>query len=341
MAKAPPKFSGLIRTGAFVPAVGGSNLPDLPSPAPPQPAIQPVAESQLQPLPLAQTQTEPRRSSRDLREIDVNLVDPNPLAPREVYTAEMIRTRADELSSQGQHDPIHVIPNPDALGRYIICDGWTRVQACLEHKVLDRLLAEIHYDLSLEQSAWFGFEQNEGRTQHTDLDRAMFFAKLIGAGEKQNEIARRAKLSKTLMSFYLSYSKLPVEVLEVVRQYPHKFSANAAYQLSRLHDKSGVRRTLSLALQFADEEHPIRWLTNQVQLVLTPPESKPSTTAKTIRYSNGVYKQRGDQFELAITVPSEQREAFAAELERLLSSVAIEAAPPTEATREVEAEPEA
>lgn len=129
------------------------------------------------------------------------------------------------------------------------------------------------------------------------------------------------------MTFYMSYSKLPTEVLEVVRQYPHKFSANVAYQLTRLFDKSGIRRTLSLALQFAEEEHPIRWLTNQVQLVLTPPDLKPSTTAKTIRYSNGVYKQRGDQFELAITVPSEQRETFATELERLLSSFAIEAAP--------------
>lgn len=313
--KSPPKLSGLIRSGAFVPATTESNLPDLPVATTPQPSNQ-------MPSPPQQNASH----VRDIREIDVSLIDSNPLAPREVYTPAMILTRAEELRAQGQHDPIHVIPNPNSAGRYIICDGWTRVQACQEHKVFVRLLTEIHHDLSLEQSAWFGFEQNEGRTQHTDLDRGMFFSKLVSAGEKQAEIARRAKLSKTQMTFYMSYSKLPTEVLEVVRQNPQKFSANVAYQLTRLFEKSGIERTLSLALQFSEEERPIRWLTTQVQLVIAPPELKPSTTAKTIRYSNGVYKQRGDQFELTITVPSEQRETFATELERLLSSVAIEAA---------------
>lgn len=191
-----------------------------------------------------------------------------------------------------------------------------RVRACREHKVLDRLLSEVHHDLSLEASAWFGYEQNEGRSQHTDLDRAMFYSKLIQAGETQTEIARRAKLSKTLMSFYLSYS-VASRGSDVIRQQPGKFSANVAYQLARLFEKSGVRRTLSLALQFSSEEHTIRWLTNQVQLVLTPTEAKQSITAKTIRYSNGLYKQRGDQFDLTITVPTDQRESFAEALEKL------------------------
>ena len=324
----PPKLSGLLRTGAFVPVseTMENNLPDMPIPTETEPSMPTSDQNQRHSHPDTATQTR-----RDLREIDVTLIDPNPLAPREVYTSEMILTRAEELRMQGQHDPIHVIPNAEVPGRFIICDGWTRVRACREHKVFDRLLAEVHHDLSLDASAWFGYEQNEGRSQHTDLDRAMFYSKLIQAGETQNEIARRAKLSKTLMSFYLSYSKLPDEVLDVIRQQPEKFSANVAYQLARLFDKSGVRRTLSLALQFSSEEHTIRWLTNQVQLVLTPPESKPSITAKTIRYSNGLYRQRGDQFELAITVPANQREAFAAALEKLLSSVAVE-----EKTGEVE-----
>lgn len=308
MARSLPKFSGLVQAGKVVPASGESNLPDLPS--------------VTQPQPLA-----PPERKRDLRELDITLIDANPLAPREIYTADMIRDRAEDLRKQGQHDPIHVIPNPDAPGRYIICDGWTRVQACLEHKVLARLLAEVHHNLSLDQAAWFGFEQNEGRAQHTDLDRALFFTKLINAGEQKSEIARRAKLSKTLMSFYMAYQKLPAEVLDVARQHPQKISANAAYQLARLYEHSGIRRTLSLALQFAEEDHPVRWLTNQVQLVLTPPETRPTTTAKTIRYSNGVYKQRGDQFELAITVSPDKRLSFAIELEKLIASVATEEKP--------------
>lgn len=34
-------------------------------------------------------------STRDIREVDVDLIDPNPLAPREVYTNAMIRAMAD------------------------------------------------------------------------------------------------------------------------------------------------------------------------------------------------------------------------------------------------------
>ena len=322
VSKLPPKLSGLLRTGAFIPVseTTENNLPDMPTPTATEPSMHSFDQSQR---PVVSPEVT-SQIGRDIREIDVTLIDPNPLAPREVYTSEMILTRAEELRMQGQHDPIHVIPNADVPGRFIICDGWTRVRACREHKVLDRLLSEVHHDLSLEASAWFGYEQNEGRSQHTDLDRAMFYSKLIQAGETQTEIARRAKLSKTLMSFYLSYSKLPVEVLDVIRQQTGKFSANVAYQIARSFEKSGVRRTLSLALQLSSEEHTIRWLTNQVQLVLTPPEAKQSITAKTIRYSNGLYKQRGDQFDLTITVPTDQRESFAEALEKLLSSVATQ-----------------
>lgn len=260
---------------------------------------------------------------RQTKHIALHLIDPNPLAPREVYTPEMILERAENLRSQGQHDPIHVCPHPERPGRYIICDGWTRVLACLEHKVFDSLLAEIHPELTNTESAWFGYEQNEGRQQHCDLDRAMFYEKLISAGEPPSEVCRRAKLSKTLMSFYRAYAKLPESVMEIIRQHPNKFGATAAYQLFKLYDKCGERKTVSLAGKFAAEDQPVRWLTNQVQASLLPSNSKAKVPSKQVRYSNGVYKQRGDSFELTITVDAEHRETFAQALEQLLDTVAI------------------
>jgi ParB family chromosome partitioning protein len=259
---------------------------------------------------------------RNLQSISIQLIDPNPLAPREVYTSEMILSRADDLRAQGQHDPIHVIPNPDALGRFIICDGWTRVQACREHKVFDSLLAEIHNELSLEESAWFGYEQNECRAMHCDLDRAMFYEKLIAAGESAVEIARRAKLSKTMMSFYRAYAKLPEDVMEIVRQNPGKFGANAAYQLHKLHEKCGIRKVVALAGKYAGEDQTVRWLTNQAQALLNPIASKSITPAKQIRYSNGYYKQRGNTFEVSIAVPGDKQVEFSIALEKLLDTVA-------------------
>ncbi len=257
--------------------------------------------------------------------VDVDLIDANPLAPREVYTAEMILARSEALRTQGQHDPIHVIPSPDHLGRYIICDGWTRVQACKKHKVLGQLLAEIHENLTLEESAWFGYQQNEERQQHCDFDRAMFYEKLISAGETAISIATKAQVSATQMSFYRSFAKLPADVLEIVKEFPGKFSATVAYQIQKLVVACGVRKAVSLALRFANEEHTQAWLINQVQLLIGPSISKTVTrTTKQIRFSNGVYKQKGEFFELNISVLPEQKEEFAAALERLLSTVGIE-----------------
>ena len=317
MAKPPPKLSGLIKSGSIVPAVPRHALPDMP-------ATKPVAATPANEIAISPEQKPlTPGTDRNLQQINIHLIDPNPLAPREVYTAEMILQRAENLRSQGQHDPIHVIPNPNAPGRFIICDGWTRVQACREHKVLDSLLAEIHHDQGLEDAAWFGYEQNECRQQHCDLDRAMFYEKLIMAGESAAEIARRAKLSKTLMSFYRAYAKLPEDILELVRQYPEKFGANSAYQLLKVHEKCGQRRAVSLANKFAAEDQPLRWLSNQVQALLNPSGAKSTSPSKQIKYSNGYYKQRGDTFEVSIAVPDHQRLAFAIALEDLLDTVAV------------------
>jgi len=337
MSKAPPKLSGLIKTGAVVPATPAHELADIPGPGAFAPSeASPMATAVVEaPTQAASATAMDSGSGRNLTMTGVHLIDPNPLAPREVYTPEMILNRAEDLRAQGQHDPIHVIPNPNAAGRFIICDGWTRVQACREHKVFESLLAEIHTGLSMQESAWFGYEQNEGRSQHCDLDRAMFYEKLIAAGESPAEVARRAKVSKTMMTFYRAYAKLPEDVLEIVRLHPHKFGATEAYQLAKLHNKAGIRKAVALANRYASEDQTQRWLTNQVQALLNPVAHKAKTSGKTIRYANGVYKQRGDVFELVITVSAEQREAFAQGLEELLEMAAIQ---PEPADNEVEAE---
>jgi ParB family chromosome partitioning protein len=323
MAKAPPKLSGLVRMGAVVASTPVHELPDMP-----------VADlsSEVVKSGASTVASEPTafNAARNLQYIGIHLVGPNPLAPREVYTSEMILGRAEDLRAQGQHDPIHVIPNPKEPGRFIICDGWTRVLACREHKVLDALLAEVHLELSLEESAWFGYEQNECRSMHCDLDRAMFYEKLIAAGESAAVISRRAKLSKTMMSFYRAYAKLPDDVMELIRLHPGKFGATEAYQLHKVNDKCGQRKAVALAGKYAGEDQTVRWLTNQAQALINPTKHKAKASGKTIHYSNGVYKQRGDSFELSITVAPEHSEEFAKGLEQLLNLAAIQDPEPTE-----------
>lgn len=293
-------------------------MPDYPARARPQEAT-----------PAANSEADSKGDIRQYHHIRVDLIDQNPLAPREIYTAQMILERAEALRLQGQHDPIHVIPNPDSPGRYIICDGWTRVLSCREHQVLTELLAEIH-DLSLEEAAWYGYQQNEERQQHCDLDRAMFYEKLVSAGTSPAEIARRAGISKSQMTFYRAFSKLPSDVIEIVRASPERFGASAAYQLSKVNDKASTRQAVRLAARFVEEAHSYAWLVNQTQLLLTPEKHKNTAPSKAVRFSNGYYKQRGDHFEVNIAVSPDKRTAFAQALEQLLATVTEEAAAMTE-----------
>lgn len=269
---------------------------------------------------------------RTLKQIDLSLIDPNPLAPREIYTPEMILQRAEDLRTQGQHDPIHVIPSSEQPGRYIIADGWTRVQACIQHNVCSTLLAEVHADLTLGEASWFGYNQNEGREQHCDFDRAMFFEKQLSAGLTAAEIARRAKLSKAQLTYFRSYAKLPLEVLDTIRREPKKFGSLVAYNLSRLYEHGGLRKTLALAEKYAAEDQPTRWLINQVQSYIAPSLAKASVPLKQVRYANGYYKQRGNSIELNISVDPEKRVSFVAALEQLLDEVAIRTLPSSEGT---------
>ena len=260
----------------------------------------------------------------DIQEILIDLIDANPFAPREIYTAEMLASRANEIRVQGQNDAIHVIPNPDEPGRYIIADGWTRVQACRAHLERKTLKAKIHHGLTVQEAAWLGYQQNEGREPQCDFDRAMFFEKLIAEGQVAAEVARRAGIPKATMSMYRSFAKLPTEILQFVKDKPRKFGHRAAYELNRIHEAQGIRKAVAVAAKYCDEDQTHRWLVNQTQAALHPTKHKAQTALKHIRYANGYYKQKADAFELSIQVPPEKREAFSSALEALLNTVAVE-----------------
>lgn len=324
--KSPPKLSGLLKMGIIGSPSVESFLPDIKAGE-----AAPLVKSEQQAAP--GSSQEPIASTPPQSEqfclIPIERIEANPIAPREIYTPEMLLRRADELRTQGQHDAIHVIPHPDRPGYFIIADGWTRVQACRIHKALPALKAEVHHGLSVQEAAWFGYEQNEGREQHCDFDRASFYEKLIAEGISLAEVARRANVSKTLMTMYRSYAKLPDEILQFVKDKPHKIGARAAYELNRIYEAQGARKAISVAAKFCDEDQTYRWLVNQTQSVLHPSSHKAASALKHIRYANGFYKQKSDAFELSIQVPAEKRESFAAALEALLNTVAIEAPPET------------
>lgn len=249
-----------------------------------------------------------------VQSIPVELIDPNPLAPRTVYTPEMIQARADELRTQGQHDPIHVTPNPARPGRYIICDGWTRVQACLVHGTLKTLRAEIHHDLTGVNSALFGYQQNEGRKQHCDLDRAMFFEKLKGTGLSAVQVSTLTGIPENRLSMYKALASLPALVLQQIEKSPELFGYNAGAQLARLcpanaaNSDPGVVKAARIAEAFAAGDKTFKWLKAQVESYLAHKPRSVLRTGANFRFPEGFLRGRGDtvQLELRIETPERQ-----------------------------------
>lgn len=255
-------------------------------------------------------------------EIDVELIDENPFGPREVYLPEVIEKMAAALKEQGQHDPIHVRPNPGAQGRYIICDGWTRVQACKIHGALKKLKAFNHPDLDAAESGWFGYQQNEERNQHFDYDRARFYSKMIEAGMTAAEVARRAGISEPLMSTFRSFFKIDELIMDEVRKRPDRFSASVVYQLSRAQSEHGARMATSHAVWFANNPTKTRQdLIDRIENKGLQKQGKSPKPNKMVRYANGSYKWKGDRVYLDFRFDEAEQAHFEKEFDAFVERI--------------------
>lgn len=168
-------------------------------------------------------ETEENLSSFTYAEIDVDSIDANEFAPRTTYSPKMLRERATSLDQEGQLEAIHVIENPSFPGRYIIGDGWTRVQSAKIFKVKKTLLAKIYSDKNELEIAQIGFKINQNRNEACDFDTANFAQKLAEKGLSQREIASSVNLSQAKVSQLKNFFDLPDEILELMPEHGARF----------------------------------------------------------------------------------------------------------------------
>lgn len=280
------------------------------------------------PLPLAaSSQNSPEESSEFYyAQLDAGLIDQNSHPPRSLYLDDEIRIIANSMSVDGQRDAIHVIPHPKVAGRYIIGDGWTRVLATRSYSINGGvLLAKVHKFLNEEQASWLGYSQNKDRNEPTDYDLGCYYRGWNDSGMDWDAIAEKAGVSKSQMSFYASFAKLDPDVLTLVKASPAKFSANVAYQLSRLQGKAGGGPTLSLANRFLSSDQTVKWLKDQVDDALDRigrggrKRGDGNTVMFQRRFSAGHYRQRKDgQVEMTVKIAEPRVAEFNKAVEALL-----------------------
>lgn len=257
--------------------------------------------------------------------IDVFAIDENAFPPRVQYNDSAIMEIAKSIETNGQRDAIHVIPNPSKPGRFIIGDGWTRVQA-IRAKDLQELKAKaiIHYDLTEQQAAWLGYAENEERRAHTDYDRALFFKKFRDTGWTWEKISVETGIPVGTLYQYGAYDSLDVDLIDYAKHHPEKITVNAVSHFKRLIDLKGRDYALEICKNFVDEDETFRWLKNKVELAVGSTDRKTGRKKSQVnfqrRFPNGHFRLRTDgQVEIIGTIPPERLEEFNALIEKSLA----------------------
>ena len=251
-------------------------------------------------------------------------IDANRFAPREIYSDNTLQSLATSLEKNGQRDPVHVIPNPAKPGRYIIGDGWTRVQAIRMRDILGlQVKAIIHDEFTEEDIAWFGYSQNEEREPHTDYDKACFYMKWRGEGWDWETISHKTGVPVNSLYPYTNYSKLDPDILYYAKNYPKKVTVNVITQLARLisADKP-ADQVLSICKSFVEDDASIASLRERIDSILnkTTKRSTKSSLLFQKRYKSANFKQRTDgDIEIRARIPKSQQEAFNEAMDQLLS----------------------
>ncbi|WP_440030317.1 ParB/RepB/Spo0J family partition protein [Chromobacterium amazonense] len=186
----------------------------------------------------------------------------NPYTPqRYVYTKEMIQQMASSLLKEGDGDalkgqlqPIIVTNSSTCLDRFEVVDGLTRLMAFKDHHLSKFIKAIVRKNLSPVERFRVGHMSNLQRNAPTDFDLGMVYADTLAKDIYPTESALAAdmQISKSKLHGYLSFSKLPAEVRELISESASCFTYNEASRLLSLSNKANIDYVLNIAKRIAN-----------------------------------------------------------------------------------------
>lgn len=263
--------------------------------------------------------------TRDRVLLSVDCLELPELSPRTVYTDDMVEQRARSLEDIGQQEDIKVRPKPGSPGIYLVIEGWTRVLATRKSGKRE-LWGVIRSDLNDIEAAWLGFHHNEQRAAHTDLDRGLFFAKLIAAGgaDSQSDLAEKSGIDRQIVQRLVSFAKLSPALQDLCRDHADYFTYNLGYQLSRLQDKLGKKGD-DTALKFAQvavrKKYTQKQFIAEVERMMGEKEKPKAIQPLAERqYEGGVLRRFENRVEFSLKCSGDKAERLMAQIEALLAA---------------------
>ncbi len=145
-----------------------------------------------------------------------------------------IDSLARDFLEIGQHQPCIVRRTDDKQFQYELIAGERRwraaIKAGLDLKIIVR-------DLSDQEAAIIQSSENANRKDLSDYAKGISYHRLIEKGIlTQTDLVEKLNISKQRISRYMSFSKIPQEVFEVIRDFS-QISAGTAEKIKQLCDR--------------------------------------------------------------------------------------------------------
>jgi ParB family transcriptional regulator, chromosome partitioning protein len=209
----------------------------------------------------------PRPGDEDgLREIPVDLIDPNPRQPRSTFDETKMAELADSIRVRGVLQPIVV--RPLAGGRYELVAGERRLRAAriAELETVPALIRDNEEGERLE----LALAENMAREDLNPVEEARACAMLVeDLGLTKEDVGRRVGRSRVAVSNLIRLLALPDEVLELVEAGELSEGHGRALLTCRDHD---TRRSLAFAAR--DEGWSVRETERRAREAGEPPSTR-------------------------------------------------------------------
>jgi ParB family transcriptional regulator, chromosome partitioning protein len=157
-------------------------------------------------------------------------IDEDPSQPRQEFDDEPLAELAATIRQRGVRQPVSVRPHPVDAGRWMLNFGARRLRA-------SRLAGKDDIPAFVDQAAddYDQVIENEQREGLKPLELALFVKKRLGAGDSQQEIARRLGKSKAHITMVCALIDAPDWLLDAYRSGRCR-GACELYELRRLHE---------------------------------------------------------------------------------------------------------
>ena len=198
--------------------------------------------------------------SEDLKEIDIDLIEPNNLQPRTRFDEAQLEELAQSIKANGIVQPILV----RRLGgeRYQLVAGERRWRAA-QRAGLQKVPAVIR-DVPDDRMLELALIENIQRQELNAIEEAHAYKRLIETlGLTQEVVAQRVGRDRTFVTNYLRLLRLPEDIQQLVEE--NKISMGHARALLGLDDSSKQRE---LALNIVEQNLSVRETERAIKRVI-------------------------------------------------------------------------